>query len=253
VDDWETALPRGAQFVAAGKLLHDARWMVGLTQAEVAQRAGVPQQTVALYERGGREPSIATLSRLIAGCGLRLSWRLTPEPGLEDEPTRALLGRAPLDRLDPPMSAGLVRILEANDGLAVVVGGKVGARLHGADIRVPEIELWFDPSVDLDRLTSYLARAGVVYLPPLGGKAERAVADQQVLRRGWPLASRDVAVFLRSAEHFEGLVDRASVMLVPQRECSLVVASPDDCIRWWYDRDLDHLALQRAVRLAPAA
>jgi transcriptional regulator with XRE-family HTH domain len=117
--------------VAAGKLLHDARWMAGLTQAEVAQRAGLTQQTVAQYERGARQPSLVTLRRLVAGCGLRLSWRLVPEPGLEDEPTRALLARPPLDRLDPALATELLRIAESNEGLTVLFSGKVASRLPG--------------------------------------------------------------------------------------------------------------------------
>jgi hypothetical protein len=30
----------------------------------------------------------------------------------------------------------------------------------------------------------------------------------------------------------------------------MLVAATEDCAAWWYDRDLDHLALQRAVRLS---
>jgi transcriptional regulator with XRE-family HTH domain len=228
----------------AGKLLHDARWMAGLTQAEVAQRAGIAQQTVALYERGSRQPSIATLSRLIAGCGLRLSWRLVPEPGLEDEPTRQLLARPPLERLDPAQRTALVSITEANRGLTLLFGGKVAARMHGADVRIHEIDIWVDPRVDLDELTAFLARADIVYVSPFGNITP-AVAERERLAEGWPLASRDADVFLRSVEHFDRLV-RDSVELTPE----VAIAAPDDCVRWWHDRDLDHLALQRAVRLA---
>ena len=230
--------------VDAGKLLHDARWMAGLTQAEVAQRAGIAQQTVALYERGSRQPSVATLSRLIAGCGLRLSWRLVPEAGLEAEPTRGLLARSPLDRLDPPLREALARIAEANGGLSLVFGGKIAARLHGADIRVHEIEIWVDPLVDLDELTAFLARADIVHVSPFGVTSP-AVAERERLAEGWPLAGRDADVLLRSAEHFDRLVRESTSVT-----SNVAIASPDDCGRWWHGRDLDHLALQRAVRLA---
>jgi transcriptional regulator with XRE-family HTH domain len=228
----------------AGKLLHDARLMAGLTQADVAQRAGIAQQTVALYERGARQPSVATLTRLIAGCGLRLSWRLVPEPGLDDEPTRELLARAPLERLDPALRTALVRIAEANRGLTLVFGGKVAARMHGANVRVDEVDIWVDPLVDLDELTAFLVRADIVYVSPIGATAP-AVATRERLLEGWPLAGRDADVFIRSARLFEDLLGRSSAA-----PFNSAFASPDDCIRWWHDRDLDHLALQRAIRLA---
>lgn len=224
--------------------------MAGLTQAEVAARAGITQQTVALYERGARQPSLVTLRKLIAGCGLELAWRLIPRPGLEDEPTRELLARPPLDRLDPKLSSELARILLANHGLTLVVGGKTGARLHGADVRVDEIEFWVDPLVDLDALTAFLARAEIKYVAVFDREASPAEATQDWLRRGMPLSTHHALVHVRSAQHFDGIVRRAVPVPVPGREFPLLVASPDDCPRWWHDRDLDHLALQRAVRLA---
>ena len=73
-------MPHTPQSTIAADLLRNARWMVGLTQAEVAQRAGVTQQTVAQYERGRRQPSLMTLEQLIAGCGLNLRWQLCRSP-----------------------------------------------------------------------------------------------------------------------------------------------------------------------------
>jgi transcriptional regulator with XRE-family HTH domain len=86
----------------AACLLRDARWMIGLTQAEVAQRAGTTRQVISSYESGLRSPSIGTLDRLLAGCGLRLRLSAVPEPGLEDAPTLELLERPSLDRIDFP-------------------------------------------------------------------------------------------------------------------------------------------------------
>jgi transcriptional regulator with XRE-family HTH domain len=233
----------------AGKLLHDARWMAGLTQAEVAARAGITQQTVALYERGARQPSLPTLSRLVAGCGLELVCRLIPRPGLEDEPTRELLARAPFDRLDPTLSAELRKIVVANRGITLVAGGKLAARFHGANVRVEELELWLEPLVDLDALTAFLARAGVAYISPRA-EVSPAVAERERLRNGWPLATHNACVYLRGAQFFDSVVQRAVPIAVPGLEFPLLVASPDDCTRWWLDRDVDHLALQRALRLA---
>lgn len=63
--------------VAAGLVLM-AREEAGLSQRELAQRAGVAQSEIARIESGKREPSIPTLQRILAGAGLELRFRLTP-------------------------------------------------------------------------------------------------------------------------------------------------------------------------------
>ncbi|MGH9054718.1 MAG: helix-turn-helix domain-containing protein [Acidimicrobiales bacterium] len=63
--------------VAAGLVLM-AREEAGLSQRELAERAGVAQSEIARIESGNREPSIPTLQRLLAGAGLELRFRLAP-------------------------------------------------------------------------------------------------------------------------------------------------------------------------------
>lgn len=53
-------------------LLRAVRTRSGLTQAEVALRAGTSQPVVSAYERGRRDPSVTTLQRLVAASGGRL-------------------------------------------------------------------------------------------------------------------------------------------------------------------------------------
>ncbi len=48
----------------------------GLTQAELARRAGMPRSVVNAYVRGKREPGIDSIGRLAAAGGLKLG--LTP-------------------------------------------------------------------------------------------------------------------------------------------------------------------------------
>ena len=62
--------------VTAGALLRQARQAAGLTQREVAARAGVQQSVVSAYESGGREPSLTTLSSLVEACGVSLEVHL---------------------------------------------------------------------------------------------------------------------------------------------------------------------------------
>ena len=63
--------------VAAGLVLL-AREQAGLSQRELAERAGVAQSEIARIESGKREPSIPTLQRILAGAGLELRFRLAP-------------------------------------------------------------------------------------------------------------------------------------------------------------------------------
>jgi transcriptional regulator with XRE-family HTH domain len=51
-----------------GALLHEARQAAGLTQAELASRAGTAQPAVAAYESGTRTPTVRTLQRLVNAC-----------------------------------------------------------------------------------------------------------------------------------------------------------------------------------------
>ena len=64
----------------AGALLHKARSEAGLTQAELAARAGTTQSVVSAYESGHRQPSMPTLAALVdaAGCELVIGVRRQP-------------------------------------------------------------------------------------------------------------------------------------------------------------------------------
>jgi transcriptional regulator with XRE-family HTH domain len=49
-------------------LIRDARQVAGITQVELAARAGTAQPAVAAYESGGKTPNLATLERLLDAC-----------------------------------------------------------------------------------------------------------------------------------------------------------------------------------------
>jgi predicted transcriptional regulator len=53
-------------------LVREARKRVGLTQAELAERAGVTQSVIARLERGGGNPTFLTLERVLHAAGHRL-------------------------------------------------------------------------------------------------------------------------------------------------------------------------------------
>lgn len=53
----------------AGAVLRDARLRARLSQTELARRAGVAQSVISAYESGRREPSLATLTRMVEATG----------------------------------------------------------------------------------------------------------------------------------------------------------------------------------------
>jgi len=54
---------------AAAVLVRDARLAAGLTQADLAERAGLTQSVVARLERPGSNPTVAVLDRALAAAG----------------------------------------------------------------------------------------------------------------------------------------------------------------------------------------
>ena len=77
------------------RTLREARTRAGLTQAALAARAGTSQATISAYESGSKQPSVETLSRLLAATGTRLTVERAPAPVIE--PTRADQRRAARD------------------------------------------------------------------------------------------------------------------------------------------------------------
>lgn len=83
----------------AGRMLRDARHRAELTQRQLAQKSGIPQETIARIERGRADPRVQTLDRLLAAC----------EFGLESMPRLGIgVDRTQIDeRLDTPMDRRL--------------------------------------------------------------------------------------------------------------------------------------------------
>ena len=64
----------------AGRLLREARKRAGLSQTDLAGRAGVTQSVISAYESGHRQPAIPTLTALIEATGHELVLSLQQEP-----------------------------------------------------------------------------------------------------------------------------------------------------------------------------
>lgn len=66
------------------------RLRAGLTQTELAERAGTSQPTIAAYEGGAKSPTLRTLERLAGAAGTELAVAFVPPLTREDRRSLAL-------------------------------------------------------------------------------------------------------------------------------------------------------------------
>jgi uncharacterized protein len=76
---------------AARTLIAAIRLRSGLTQAELARRAGMTRSVINAYEHGQRQPGVDALSRLVSAAGLQLE--LGTPPALDDRRAGRLLAQ----------------------------------------------------------------------------------------------------------------------------------------------------------------
>ena len=85
---------------SAAQLIRQARTDAAMTQAELAWRAGLSQSAVARLERGGSNPTIATLANVIAATGHQLTLAAPPHrPSFDEGQLRERLAMSPAQRL----------------------------------------------------------------------------------------------------------------------------------------------------------
>ncbi|HEX9122654.1 MAG TPA: helix-turn-helix domain-containing protein [Actinomycetota bacterium] len=85
---------RGAQFV------REARHRAGLSQAELAARAGTTQSAIARVESGTEAPTLERVVELVRASGFDLQFRLVPLEEAEWAQVEALLRLTPAERVD---------------------------------------------------------------------------------------------------------------------------------------------------------
>lgn len=66
--------------IVSAAVLRDARNRAGLTQVELAARAGVSQSVISAYESGHRQPALSTLAALVEATGFELDVQLRRPP-----------------------------------------------------------------------------------------------------------------------------------------------------------------------------
>ena len=85
----------------SGDLVREARLRAGLSQAELARRAGKPTSVIGRWERGEVKPSLETLRELIRAAGLELGFTLSNADSEDHDLAliRRALARTPAERL----------------------------------------------------------------------------------------------------------------------------------------------------------
>jgi transcriptional regulator with XRE-family HTH domain len=81
-------------------LVREARRRAGLSQRELAERAGTTQSAIARLETGASAPSLDTVLRLVRLCGLDLEVALVERDDSDWTQARRLLELTPAQRLD---------------------------------------------------------------------------------------------------------------------------------------------------------
>jgi transcriptional regulator with XRE-family HTH domain len=135
------------------RVLQAEREAAGISQADLAARAGVSAATLARIERGTHAPSLDMAEKLFAALGL--------QPVLSTEPLDDL--DAQLDRLawlpvaERLERSGLARLLSSLDTIPFVLDGALAATLQGVPLPIDALEVDVTWS-DADAFTRWLLR-----------------------------------------------------------------------------------------------
>ncbi len=99
----------------SGDLIREARLRTGLTQKELARRAGTSQPAIARWESGAVVPTFERLREIVRACGLELTFGLANYDDSYDEWIDRYLELTPEERVQQALDrAALVRELQAS-------------------------------------------------------------------------------------------------------------------------------------------
>ena len=83
-----------------GDLIREARRRAGLSQADLASRAGTAQSGIARWESGRTTPSLDDVRRLVRLCGFDLEVALVPYDDSDAAQAERLLALTPTERVE---------------------------------------------------------------------------------------------------------------------------------------------------------
>ena len=103
--------------LAAARILRYARRKAGLTQRQLAEAAGIPQETIARIESSATQPRFDTLARLLDACGYELEVGPRLGQGVDRSLIDWMLAMSPAERLEHGHRAarGLTELHDARD------------------------------------------------------------------------------------------------------------------------------------------
>jgi len=99
-----------------GELVREARKRAGLTQADLAERAGTTQSAIARLESGRTSPALEQVERLLKLCGFQLVVQLAPYDDSDLVQAEARLRQDVEDRLTA-VQAGVRSMQELRDAV----------------------------------------------------------------------------------------------------------------------------------------
>jgi transcriptional regulator with XRE-family HTH domain len=130
----------------------------GLTQQQLADRAGVNQATVARIERGRQAPSLPMLETLLAALDAQLALSVEPLDAHLDAAIAEIADRGMAERI---ADAGIAKVVDRLPDIPYVVTGSTAALLQGAPVPVTAVHLalrWQDADVFTDWLSRMYGR-----------------------------------------------------------------------------------------------
>jgi uncharacterized protein len=167
----------------AGDLLRRARRSAGLTQRELATRAGVTQSVISAYESGARQPALPTLAALVEATGADLVVDVRPR----GRSVAALSG--PLGRRLRSRHATVLAVARRHGVDNVRVFGSVARSEDGADSDI-DLLVRLPPGMGLLgvlRLQSELAEALDARVDVVPDDSLKPAARDEILAETVPL------------------------------------------------------------------
>ena len=82
-----------------GALIREARQVAGLSQAQLATKAGTAQAAISRWERGLDVPRVDTLGRILQACGFEADLHFRRHDDVDRAQIRLQLAMSPEDRI----------------------------------------------------------------------------------------------------------------------------------------------------------
>lgn len=143
-------------------LIREARLAAGLSQVELARRAGTSQPAIARYEAGTSSPSIVTLDRVLRAAGRRLELSSTPAATSHDA-SSARMRKLRVQRRE------ILALARAHGVRDVRIFGSVA---RGTDIDTSDIDLLVEVDADYWPGLSALGRLADALSEHLGERVD---------------------------------------------------------------------------------